>query len=235
MSKENEIKKTIEKLNKYFVYAEKRLAIHEASHVVFAYLMGHSCHYMQTGLQRDVAYKNGNLEIDAQSVSQIYNIFPPFLDRALQLLTVGNSIQSISKSADVSSEMIKAEIKKHIIVLLSGYEAENHFYNGIKYWFIKRIPLKYSIDMTPSDFRHDNTKINFFANQVGVSNAQIGKLKKLITNTLNNKKIKSTCFALSDSCLEKTRLSQQEIEAILLETGFNDIKQQISEKFKAEF
>lgn len=231
MSKEQEIKKTIEKLNRYFAYAENRLAIHEASHVVFAYLMGHSCLYMQTGLNRDVSLKNNNIVIDTESVSQIYNIFPNFLDRTLQLFTLGYSIQSISTTTGVNVELIKSEIKKHIVVLLSGYEAENHFYNGIKYWFIKRIPLKYSMDLTPSDFRNDNTKIDFLAKKVGLSNSQLKNYRNLIRTTLNNKTIKKTCFKLADRCVEKTRLSQQDIEAILVETNFNSVKGKFSEKF----
>ena len=65
---EKEIEKTLKKIQNYFEYAEKRLAIHEAAHVVFAYLVGHSCLYMQSGLQRKVGFKGGNLEIETQSI-----------------------------------------------------------------------------------------------------------------------------------------------------------------------
>ena len=51
---ERETDKKILQLKKYFEYAEKRLAIPEAAHVVITYLVGHCCLYMQTGLQRNV-------------------------------------------------------------------------------------------------------------------------------------------------------------------------------------
>lgn len=228
MKNEREIDRTIEKLNKYFAYAEKRLAIHEASHVVFSYLMGYSCKYMQTGLKRDVSYQNNNIVIDAESISKIYNIFPSILDNALLLITMGHPIQNISISTGVNSELIKSEIKKYIVVLLSGCEAENHFYNGIKYWFIKRIPVKYSVDLTPSDFGNDKTKIDFLSQKIRLSNYQIKCLKKMIRSTLNDKDIKTTCFTLTKKCLEKTRLTQQEIETILLETDFYNVKQKFA-------
>ena len=62
--------KTFKKLGNYFEYAEKPISIHEAAHVVAAYLVGHSCLSMQTGIHRNVDLKNINLEIDTQSISK---------------------------------------------------------------------------------------------------------------------------------------------------------------------
>lgn len=219
-----EIDKTIKKLGNYFEYAEKRLAIHEAAHVVTTYLVGHSCLSMQTGLHRNVDLKNNNVEIDAQSISQIHNIFPEHLDKVLQLFTVGYNLQSASIKLGITQKIIYDEIKKHILVLTAGYVAEKHFYDTIWYWKLRQIPKKYSMDLTPSDLRHDLTKINFLSGHIAMNVQQQAKYKKIVRGILKNKIVKKTCFELANVCLKKTKISQNEIEDILQQSGFTQIR-----------
>lgn len=219
--------KKILQLKKYFEYAEKRLAIHEAAHVVITYLVGHSCLYMQTGLQRNVSLKNNIIQIDAQSISQIRSIFPVHLDKALQLFTVGYNLQSTSITLGISQKIIYTEIKKHILVLTAGYVAEKYFYDTIWYWKLRQIPKKYSMDLTPSDLRHDLTKIRFLSGHIQMNVQQQAEYKKIVRRILKNRIVKNTCFNLANECLKKTKINQHEIENILKESGFEKIREDL--------
>lgn len=222
------IDKIINSISKYLDYTEKRLAIHESAHVVLAYICGGSCQYMQSGLQRNVGLRNSNIEIDINSISRTYVNLSPLLESVLNYFTAGLSLNQIAGASVSAKNEISLEVKKYILGLMSGRIAERLYYDSIWHWQLKQIPGKYSIDLTPLDFGHDETKIKFLSSKIGLSSSDKTRFKRIVKKILKTKIVKNTCSELATNCLTKSRINQSEIEAILSRNGFNDVETHLS-------
>ncbi len=226
MIKSLKILSTKRKLKKLEKYILKKLAYHEAGHLVFSYLINIPCNHalVQYGKVSPIKLIDDNLQVEYESKSHVHHQLPEQMEFLLKHSRYG--IDKLSQKLNIPMTQSWSIIRQYLTILLAGYKSQFYFFKNYLNPELERFESDFGQNLSELDPNEDkNRMINLMhslTQDYDLKNTVARQVTNLIDEYLDKKEVQKAIESIARALLKNKRINQNQIEEILDNIGFLD-------------